>query len=117
MLKNDAMGGMAQGLRMGHIESWRVNHTSGKAGRNRLKNYNYVTQIWRAHQVILATYCNMSIKARPITVAICVLSRRNILVRSGETCKFYVTFLLHSILVQGMHLGLRYDETSKVKVE
>ena len=73
--KNDTMGGMIQGLRMlyeenGHIQSWRVNQTTGEAGGNPLTNNHDITLLRRAHRVILAKHGDMSIKARPITLAI-----------------------------------------------
>ncbi len=58
----------------------------------------------------------MSIKARPITTAI-VCSHAEMFWFGGEKPANLSDIELHSILVLGMHLGLRFDEISKLKVE
>ncbi len=57
---------------------------------------------------------DMSIKARPITVAI-VCSHAEMFWFGEEKPAHLCDIELHSVLVLGMHLGLRFDEMSKLK--
>ncbi len=81
-----------------------------------LTNNLDITLLRRAHRVILAKHGGMGIKARPITVAI-VCSHAEMFWFGGEKPANLCDIELHCILVLGMHLGLRFDEISKLKVE
>ncbi len=92
------------------------NHTSGEASGNPLTNNHDITLLRRAHRVILAKLGDMSVKASPTIVAI-VCSHVEMFWFRGEKPANLCDIELHSILVLWVHLRLRFDEISKLKVE
>lgn len=112
---------MVQGLRIsykehGYIQLWRVNQSSGEASGNPSTNNHDITLLRRVHRVILAKHGDRSIKSLPVTVAI-VCSHAENFSFGGRNPANLRDIELHSILVLGMHLGLRFDEIYKLKVE
>ena len=114
-LKNEAMSSLIQGLRIGCEEH---GHTTagticeGRAYGNPLIKNRDITKLRRAHRVNLAKHGVLTVRAQPLTAAIvCDHAAKYWFKNNHED------ILLHAIFVLGLHLGLRYDEVSKLELE
>lgn len=114
-LKNDAMGSLIQGLRIvyeehGHTTAWTL--CEGRAYGNPLIENRDITKLRRAHRVNLAKHGVLTVRARPRTAAIVCDHAAKYWFKNNDE-----DVLLHAIFVLGLHLGLRYDEVSKLELE
>lgn len=129
-LKDDTMGGLIPGLRIvyeqnGHHQALVVDDNSAEARGNPLNGNPDIASLRRAHSVHLARYGTMSLRARPVTAGIVRVHAERFWYSDKEPNKFECglprgdvrDILLHAILVVGLHLGLRFDEVSKLKTE
>ena len=114
-LKNDAMGSLIQGLRIvyeehGHTTAWSV--CDGRAYGNPLIENRDITRLRRAHRINLAKHGVQTVRARPLTAAIVCDHAEKYWFKNNDE-----DVLLHAIFVLGLHLGLRYDEVSKLELK
>ena len=101
----------------GHWQNWSSNE-NGASG-NPLNGNSDISSLRRAHRVNLARMGSISPKARPATAAIISDHAERVWFTAGRNsdtsdlrdCQ------RNSIVVLGIHFGLRFDEIGKIKVE
>lgn len=113
VLSYESVSALFQGFR--HLESsfchrasWNPTAPDGNKG-NPLVNNEDLNRFRKAYGVTLGRHGLLKHRARPITAGIiCNLAEHFRVGKSGVVCAENI--LLHSILVIGVHLGLRYDD-------
>ena len=119
-LKKNRMGALVQGLRQvpcehGHTKTWQVDESACKASGNPPIGKLDLQALRKAYRVHLAHLGFATIRSRSNTAAnISDLAETFWYGRGNVTA---APVLIHTILVVGLSLGLRYDEIKKFKVE
>lgn len=117
----ETMNGLIQGLRHlyninGHTSPWYRNLASQTARGNPLIQNPELETLKRAHKVHLARLGVVKIRRAPITVSLIADHAAQFWIGANDSDDIR-DVLLHSILLVGINLGLRYDEVMKLRVE
>lgn len=123
-MSRSTMDSTIQGLRhvyteAGHEGNWLID-SEGRACGNPLNENKSIKNLCISHRVRIAQLGNAPMKARPLTASIvCSLAEYywflGKYVNSNQPDPRDI--MLHAILVTGLNIGLRFDETQKLNIE